>query len=327
MPERSSISQVVQIGVEATSGVSVAASKKLQALGIEPSMNVETSQFRPMGTKYQTLSIPGKEWVEASLSGRPVYDEIIYPLSSVLTTPGVTGAGAAKTWLWTPSSTTEDTPKTFTVEQGSGVRAHKFLYGLVTAFSLSFTRDAIEMGGSMMGRAITDNIAMTGSPTSLPLVPVVPSTVCVYLDDTYAGLGGTRLTRLLSADWEISDRFGPLWTIDCTQPSYVTHVETEPSLTFGMMMEADAQGMGLLETLRDGDTKFLRIEATGPLISGSDYHRLRIDMPIKITGTDGFSDSDGVYAVGWNAVGAHDSTFLGTGGALRVEVINTTAAL
>lgn len=325
MPERSSISQVVQLGVEATPGTAVAASKRLQSMGIEPSPNLETSQFRPAGSKYNTLSIAGKEWTTAAITGRPVFDEIIYPLASVLTTPVVSGAGVAKTWTFTPSAVSEDNPKTFTVEQGSAFRAHRFVQALVTAFSLSFTRDAIEMGGTMLGEAIEDGIAMTGAPTVLPLVPVVPATVCVYLDDDFGDLGTTKLSRLLALEWGIADRFGPLWTIDCDEDSYAATIEQAPNLTTGMTMEADAAGMGLLVTARAGATKYMRIEAIGPVIdAGPDTYRLRIDMPVKVTETGGFSDEDGVYAVQWSTTGVDDGDF---GGPLEVEVVNTTTAL
>lgn len=331
MPERSSISQVVQIGVEATPGTAVAATKRLRSLGIEPSPNIETSQFRPAGSKYKTLAPIGKEWAEASLSGRATYDEILYPLSSVLTTPTgpvVTGTTGQK-WTFKPANDTEDTPKTFTVEHGSAVRAAKFAYGLVTEFGMSINRDAVELSGSMMGRRITDGIVLTAGPTFLPLVPVLPTQVDVFMNDTDATIGTTKLGRLLSLEWTIGDRYGSLWVIDSAQQSWVAHVETEPSAVLNMTMEADTAGMALLDTVRAGSTKFVQIKATGPVIgAGPATYELKMNMPVKIVDSGGFSDEDGVFAIEWNTIHVFDSTFDGgLGGSMKIEVTNSLTAL
>lgn len=331
MAERSTISQVVQVGVETTPGTAVAANKRLSSLAFDISPTIETSTFRPSGSKYQTLAILGKEWVEAALSGRATYDEMIYPLSSALTAATVTTPGGgtnSRLWTFKPSVTTEDAPKTFTVEQGSALRAHRFAYGICPELSLSINRDALEVGGSMIGRALEDAITMTAGATTIPLVPILPTQVCAYLDTTAAGIGTTKLTRLLNLEWGISDRYGPLWTIDCDQDSWVTHIEQEPALTCNLTLEADAAGMSFLSQVRAGDTKFLRILATGNIIEGALPYFMQIDMPVKVVDTGGFEDSDGVYAVEWSLIGVEDSTFDGdTGGALKIQVQNTRTAL
>lgn len=329
MAERSTISQVVQIGVEATPGTSVAASKRLQSLSIEPTPHVESQQFRPMGNKFNALSILGKEWMEANLTGRAVYDELIYPLASVLTTPTVVAAGTGHKWTFKPSTTSEDTPKTLTVEAGSPLRASKFTYGLVNEFGMNITRDGVELSGHMIGRAMSDGIVMTAAPTFLPLVPVMPDTIDVFADTTDAGLGTTKLGRLLTCQWQLQSRFGPLWVLDSAQDSWVAHVETVPALTATLLMEADAAGMAWLNTLRAGTTYFVRIQSQGPVIgAGPDTYEMVIDLPVKVVSTNGYSDADGVYAIEWSFTAVDDPTFdTDTGGALKVEITNATAAL
>ena len=330
MAERSSLNQNIQIGVETTRGTAVAATKRLQSIGIEPSPSVETSQFRPIGSKYNALSTLGKEWVEAAISGRLTYTEIVYALSSVMTAGVVTDVGTeatkAKQWVFSPSTRDDDAPKTFTVEHGSGVRADRFTYGLITELGITFNRDAIEVSGSMMGRALQDGITLTPSGvTSVPLVPVLPTQVSVYLDDTAAALGTTKMTRMISGEFSLGSRFGPVWVLDAANPSFVNHVETEPDLTNTMMLQADSQGMGLLQTLREGATKFLRIEAIGGEVgeTGENY-RFTLDLALKISDTGGFSDEDGVYAVEFTGLGVHDGVWAK---ALQVTVVNDLAAL
>jgi hypothetical protein len=326
MPERSSLNQVVQVGVETTPGTSVAANKRLTALSIEPSISAEIDTFRPAGQKYQSLTALGKEWVEADISGRATYTELIYPLSSVINTAtmGTNPSTNTRLWQFNSSSTADDVPKTFTVEAGSGVRAHKFTYGLVNEFGMSFSRDAVELSGSMIGRAITDNIVLTAAPTSVALIPILPTEVSIYLDTTQAGIGTTKLTRALSAEFNIGSRFGPVWVLDHLQPGFVATVETEPDLTLDLTVEADAQGMGLLTQLRDGATRWVRIRAIGGIAELAINYQFTLDMAVKVADTGGFSDEDGVYAIEWNFVGVHDNTW---GKAFTIEIINMLTAL
>lgn len=327
MAERSSLNQNIQIGVEATPGTAVVATKRLQSIGIEPSVSVETSQFRPIGSKFNALSTLGKEWVEAAVTGRGTYTEIIYPLSSVISTAVTSSpvAGATK-WSFSPNTRDDDNPKTFTVEHGSAVRADRFTYGIVTEFGMSFSRDAIEVTGSMMGRAIQDGVTMTAAGvTSPPLVPILPTQVTCYLDNTAAGLGTTKLTRMISGEFSLGSRFGPVWVLDAANPSFVNHIETEPDLSCTLTLQADTQGMALLQTLREGQTKFLRIEAIGANIGATaEPYRFTLDLAIKISDTGGFSDADGVYAIEFSGLGVHDGTW---GKALEINVVNELTAL
>lgn len=323
MADRASIFQTVQIGVESTPGTAVAANKKLQSMMIEPGMKAEIQSYRAMGSKFPSLAALGKEWTEASVSGGLTYSEVIYPLSSVLGATTPTGT-TAKTWVFAPATSAADTPKTFTIEQGSSERAHKFAYGLFNSFGMKFSRESCEVSGSMIAAAITDNITMTGSPTSVELVPVMPTQVLVYLADTAAGLdAASALGRAISVEWNISDRFGPVWALNGST-TWAAFVETEPKLEVKMTLEADAEGMALITNMRAGTTKFVRIEGVGAIISGADTYQITIDTACKIVDVDPFSDEDGVYAIGWTMNGFHDATW---GKATQVTAVNTIAAL
>jgi len=328
MPERASLNQVIQIGVETTPGVAGTVTKRLSATSIEPSVSTVVDQFRPMGQKYKTIATLSKEWVEAGITGKGSYNEMIYLLSSVGTTAVIStpaGGTAAKTWTFSPSSSADDTPKTYTVEHGSGVRADKFTYGLITEFSMSFSRESVEISGSMMGRAITDGIALTAAGvTDIPLSPILPTDVTVFMDSTSAALGTTKLTRLLSGEFSIGSRFGPVWVVDAANPGYVAHVETEPDLALTLTLEADLQGMSFLNTLRAGSTQFIRIQAVGPIIDATVNARFVLDIAVKVGDIGSFSDADGVYAIEIPLVGVHDA---GYGKAWVASVTNLLAAL
>jgi len=224
MTERASIFQGVQIGVESTPGTSVAANKKLQSISIEPSIKAEVKTFRPMGSKFPAIAALGKEWSESKISGQPTYDELTYIFASLVSYAAPTGT-TEKTWTFAPMSDNADTVKTYTVEQGGSVRAHKFTNGIITGVTLKFGREEISLDGTMIGTALQDNITMTANPTTIPLVPVLPTQVKVYLADIAVGLtGATALTRPISVEWSLTDRFGPLFVLNGST-SFVTTLE------------------------------------------------------------------------------------------------------
>ena len=90
MSERSSVAQVQQIGVEVTPGTAVAATRRLGAMTLTPSINAETDPYRPQGSKFPTVMTMNREWTELAMEGKPTYEEVVYPLAMVGTAPVVT---------------------------------------------------------------------------------------------------------------------------------------------------------------------------------------------------------------------------------------------
>jgi hypothetical protein len=336
--ERASVAQHVQIGVESVSGTAVAASKQLRSIGFTPSPKITVQQFRPQGQKYDSLAILGEEWVEAGVTGNAVYDELIYPLSSVLgaaivtTGSGTTGALQSGTnqWVFSPQVSNPDAVKTFTVQHGDpSTIADQFSFGTVTDLQFAVDRTKFDVTGTMLGQRLLSPITFTPAPTLLPLVPIVPSSLTVFADTTAAGMGQTKLGRVLTYNWTMASKMGPLWAIDATQLSWAALVELAPTLSCTMLMEADTTGMGFLATVRAGATTYVRITSSGPNIGTTTTpYSFTLDMPVKIINTNGFSDSSGVYAIEWEFVGVYDSTFnAGNGGSMLLTLVNSLATL
>lgn len=327
MAERTTVTQTLQIGVETTPGTGVAAGKSLPSITIDPAIKANIDKFRPTGNKFQTIHALGKEWVEAKIGGEPTYSELHYLLASLLqyTAPVQQGATTAYLWAHGPSSTGEDTVKTYTVEQGSSLRAHKFTYGLVSELSMSGDRDKLELSGMMLGQALTDGITMTGTPAALEQIPILPKELDVYLDTTSGGLGTTKLTRLLRWGVDIKSRFGPLWVVNSANASWVTHVETPVDAQVKLLVEANSDGMGLLTPLRDGSTRFVRIEGTSGQNAGTAIpYSLTMDFALQVADVSEFRDEDGVYAIEYTFDVVHDGTW---GKALTASTINKATAL
>jgi hypothetical protein len=327
MPERAQVLQQVQVGVETTKGTSVAANKLFQDISINSRARLDVQSFTPLGQKFPSLIDPTKDWSEASISGALSYSEIIYLLSSLLTqtTPVQQGATTAYKWTFTPAAQAEDTVKSYTVEQGSSVRGQKFTYGMVTDLGCNFDRSGCTVSGSMIGRDLQDNITLTATPTPIVQRAVLPQDVDVFIDPTSGALGTTKYTRVFSGSLSIANRFSPLWVLDSTQSSWATHVESMPSYTIQLLMEADAQGMGLLASARARTTQFIRVQMQDSQLAGAGFpYKMQWDFAARLSEWGDFSDQDGVYAVSMTFTSVYDT---GWAKAMTVAVTNAQTAL
>ena len=326
MAERSAMFETVQIGVESVPGTAVAADKKLLATSFEISPDIEVDTFRPMGYKFDTIASLNKEFVSGDISGQMSYTDLTYLFASLVTTdtPATVGT-TGKEWVFSSDSDGPDAPITFTVEQGSSVRAHSFANAQVTGLTLTINRDGTEVGGTVIGEALADGITLTAAPTEISLQPVMVTEVGLKMADTAAGLAGASLlTRAFTAEWSLTDRFEPLWTLN-QSTTYDVTVESEPTGELTWRVAADATGMGLLTQMRAGSTKFVRIEATGPVIgAGPATYSLIIDTAVKITDVSPIGPEDNVIGVEWTGSFVHDATW---GKAFNVAIINALTAL
>jgi hypothetical protein len=233
----------------------------------------------------------------------------------------------AYTWTYAPSSTAVDTVKTYTIEQGSSVRAHKITNALVTEVEYDFSRKGVDIKGSGIGTAISDGITMTASPSTIAEKPILPTDVDIYLDNTSGGLGTTKLTRAVKCNVKVSDRFGPVWVLNSANTSYVATIESEPKAEVKLMVEADTAGMALLTNMRNTSTQFMRVSCTSPDNAGStgtNKYSLVWDSAVKVKDVSDFSDEDGVYAIEWTFDMVHDATW---GKAMTVSNVNSLSAL
>lgn len=329
MVERATVNNIVQMGLEGTAGTEVDAGKLLNAFSITPQVKFDLKRHRSMGNKYPSVAVPGRQWTEAKIEGVGTYGELIYLLSSALVkvSPSTDGT-LPKLWTMAPALSAADTVATYTVEQGSGVRAHLFTHGIVTELGLKFSRtDGVAVGGSMLGMILQDGITMTSTPAaveSTPL-PIAGDDISVYSATSWSGLAGaSALTRVLSAEWRISNRFNALWVLDASKTSFVAAIETAPTVMLKVKMEADSAGMAYLTNMGAGTVTWFRIGCVGPLIESGKPYLLQIDGAYTLGEPSEFSDEDGVYAIEWNAEANYDATATKT---IEVLMRNKVAAL
>ncbi|GIW06359.1 MAG: hypothetical protein KatS3mg060_1164 [Dehalococcoidia bacterium] len=329
MVERSTVLQFVQIAAETTPGTTPGTGfRKLQSLRFEVQPEGDFQIHRGAPYKFPSLAILNKESASVRIPDSPAtYNELPYLLASVLktTTPTVPdGATDARLWTFDPSSTAADTPRTFSIEQGDAVRAHRVAYALFHELSLKFSREAATVAATGFARPLQDGITLTSGATEVPLVPIMPHTLDGYLDPTHGALGTTKLLRLFSGELTVRSRWQAVWTVNSAAASFAAHYETEPEGRLTLLVEADAQGMAHLTQARGGATQFFRLRAVGPQIETGQNHELTIDLAVKVSKLGSLQDEDGLFVCNVEFVIVHDA---GWGRALQAVVKNTLTGL
>jgi len=199
VPERTSITQVVQLAPEVTPGLALAATRLLQSLSIMPDIQVDVNNYRPMGTKYDTLVVPNKEWTAGKVSGPATYGEAVYPLSGILAIAnggGPTTAGALTAPAAAPT----------TVGSGTG--------GALPAAAYTYEYTFVQNGGETPpSPASTPAITTTGATSSIALSAIVAGA---------AGTTGRNIYRSVNA--------GP-WQLIGTIPDNATTTFTDTNQT------------------------------------------------------------------------------------------------
>lgn len=164
MPPRASVFEVSNIGLELVPGTPVAATKKLSGTQIKPSIKAETKQSGPTGSRFNTVSALNKEWSEASVDQEvATYVDPAYIFANALGMPTIANLGSgAYSQTYDLSSFFALTPKTWTVEAGSSVRAMQLAYGLMTDIGMTYSRNnGVGVSGKMIGQRITDAVTLT----------------------------------------------------------------------------------------------------------------------------------------------------------------------
>ena len=248
MPEVLYATRNTQIGVEVTPQTGVATTKKFQGISISPAVKLEAQKFRSIGNKFLGVAAPGKEWVEAKVTGFPTYDEIIYLLSGIVYAAGVQQGGtAAYKWTGYPALSSADAYKTYSIEQGDSTRAQKFYGAQVQDLGFAFARSGISLEGTLMGLALQDGITMTGGASVLPAIPILPTQVDVKVVTTaQANLtAASALTRVISCGWNFNNKWSYPWTLGTAQTGFVAGVEAaEPALTAKLKLRRTRPGWG-----------------------------------------------------------------------------------
>jgi len=269
--ERISINQHLQIGAEATTalGTSVSAAKELLCFEAVYQPKGDTVFYRGTGRKYPSEQEQNTEWMEATWGGVLDFNGIIYPAASVFGNVAPTSyanSATAKSWAFAPPITGSIVPRTYTVEQGDASYAQKSTYNLFTDLGYTITRKDVKMTAKTISQPIQTGITLTSTPTIVALSPIPAKYFSIYMDTTSAGLGTTKLTKVLQVQYTMPATYGPFWPINAANASFTNHLDLAPAATVKIFMEADSVGLARVADWEAGTTYFLRNQAIGLII-------------------------------------------------------------
>jgi hypothetical protein len=302
MPERVSVNQLAQFGLESPSGTGVAANKAFSSFAVIGEPDEDTREYTPQGAGYPMNAQEATENVKADITGWPDYVSDVYLWSSLMGAATITSVGiGTKKWAWTDDGFTVPVPKTFTVELGSSVRAHKFTYGTVPDLGWSWKKKkSLDLAGRMIGLPLADGITLTATPTRVASVPVHPQDLKVWIDPTSGALGTTELVRLISADFKVEGRYTGIFPAARGTSGFTVLVARKPKTSIKLRLEADVAGMAQLTAMRGGITQFIRLEHQGALIPGesSFSYLYQTDAAVKVMKVGKVAeDDDGLSVV------------------------------
>lgn len=278
-----SVLQNVGIGLEDTPGVPVPPTHRLGAMNLTPAVQLSTENFGPLGMKADTMVIVNQEWSQTSISGKPSYNEIVWPLSSIVgqVEPTQLEVEIAETgpvmdlldvWDWEFDEDVFNVadPATFTVHvAGRNGYRERIPHVVLTDLGINLSRTTTDLTGTAIGH-VFDTGGDGFDPLDLEmvdLVPILPRHINVYMDTSPENLGNTQLLEPYVANFSIGQRFNPDWPLRRDLPSFGGVIDLKPAVQLQLQMQRDATGMSPLSRLRNGQPLFIRIEAEGPVIT------------------------------------------------------------
>ena len=299
----------IQIGKEVTPGTDHAATARLMGkLDMAPDYKFYRPEDLNTGrlSSFERSDIIGEQ-VKINFESDANYEQLAYLLGMAIkgaVTP--TGAGPY-VWPFVPNLTAINAPDTYTIEYGDDHQAYQSTFCFAKSLELAGKiDDVVTVKADIVGQmvATTTFTAALTNPTSLNAVKA--QTGKLYIDTTWAGLGGTaQANTLVDFSWKLTEGISPIKKLDGSL-SYADRVEkkrhVELEATFGHNSVYDPIFTALL-----AQTKlFVRLEFTGPVITGG-FDKLTLDGCFVVDNPDSLGDQEDQDTVKFKLLSIYDS--------------------
>jgi len=286
---RSMTSQVAQIQKETTPGTAVtAAMKRLMGVRLTPAYNVDgTQENKASGYKVNTSVQIGDVWSTWNVEGIQDFNAIGFILASIFGPPVTTAVEdttGAYEHVFAPNAAAVDALVTYTAQWGDSVQALQAAYLAFQGLTLGIERGNLSFSSSAISRKVAAQTLASAGVTTVPSVPIPSRGYNVFADDTWAGLGDTKLLAAYSGNITNGDKFTPDRPINSAIDGYESLMESDDieysgSLTLGF----DAVGTAFLSTFDNEAIKYLRFAVDGPIIEGTTPYSLTYDIAARLT--------------------------------------------
>lgn len=251
------------------------------------------------------------------------FEQLIYLLSMALkgdVIPTALGGGAYR-WRYTPDLTNGDTPEIYTVRwgdnrycwQAEGVCARSMSLGAESQAAWTL---AAELFGDQKAPSAFADISY---PT--PLETILGQMTTIYIDDTWGGLGTNQLQgTLIGWGLEVPSFHDKFFQDGQLPPSGYGLASRALTLTLNFEFNANAVAEWLLA--RAGTMRFMRLQATGSIISGVQAKTVTIDLAgVYQSPDEALGERDGNDTLPLTLITVQDDE--DSGMEWQMEVINT----
>lgn len=324
---------IIQLGKEAVHGTVVPTTTRWIGEAIvapnEPRIMPAIANGRLI--KNKAPGTVGMQETKVTLKADLTFEQLLHVLHMSLA-GGITPTGTtAKTWAFAPTFLADPAVNSFSLQyrKTDGVTNWDEGVGFLMAnfFEIqgAFGADA-QITVDCFGRAVDTSVALTAA-VAVPSVNFVPTSLFkLYIDDAFAGLGSTLISDALTGfKFRFDSMMQPKQYIqgrkDFSSASLkAANWELDPDFEWNAQIENE-QAKARADALR-----FVRLEAIGPLISGTDFYKITIDMVCQWDqgSFDVNGDNKGNDKTTPKLIQAYDS--VGPLG-FRITCVNTLAAL
>jgi hypothetical protein len=296
-----------QVGIEATPGTLVTATRRLESVALIPHPIEPIRLHKGRGSRFVTAASKGKGHTEGSIEGVLAYNEIGYLLGACL--------AAASGGTYRPTLDSPHDLDTLTLEVGNSVAGERAGYLVVNSLSLSGGgNEEIAVSGSFFARAMAKGFSLTNVARASAQVASAAN-VEISIGASVAGL--SELDKGIRWEIEFPERFNPCFFTDADQASFSEISESrdwQPRCRLTAPEDADAvTWLAEMRAMTQGFCRFLFSD----VFAGPVSRALQLTFPFLRTEADR-GETDGLDTGVWTLDMVHD-TNLSSG----IEVVLT----
>lgn len=319
------------VGKETTRGTPVSPTRKLYVdgtgvLNVDPSLSFHEKENRGVRTRIVRATQRAEDVnLTMKFADGVGYDDLVVPFSQLKGGVTGTGAGADKTWTFTPSMTAANNPEAYSIDVGDDIQNWRCQYSMLRSFTI----------GAAIGELTTLDMdwfaqrAVKGAkatPADNSAVKIPGDLWTVKFAATAAGLPGASVQANFLVDWSLAIETGLRNRHYLDGNLYFgQHQETDIAAKLSLTVESTALAVTeFYDKWLAQTVDFIRLKATGPTLGGTNYSA-QIDLPLVYSDVKPIgAESDGVNLWKIEANMAYDAT---SGNSIAPVIVNSLSAL
>lgn len=265
-----------------------------------------TAAASPPTAGTYTLTVGGQTTAAIAFGATPAQVQAALELLSTV------GVGNVKVALTTAGPTTATANTVYTI-----------------TYVGTLGQTVVTQTGTFTGLTPSNSIASAagvvgGALTALNNVPILAGQVDVFVDPTFGAIGTTKFLRDFVYEYESGEQLDEFWPLNTALPSFGGHTYQKADAMVTLTVGNDLTGRALYAAMRASTSQFVRLQATGGVISGANNYRLRIDTHGLVYGPPARADTNGLSTL---VVPLRIVRNAGWGQAMSIELVTDVAAL